>query len=84
MRSRSVMHISPLVKIRLRMRRREVSELAKKIWAPNSMLKCFNLIECKNTDNIFARTKTFSCYFDSLSCSDFIKIQSVLTVSKKL
>lgn len=37
------MHISPLVIMRWRMRKREVSEQARKIWAPRSMLKCFSL-----------------------------------------
>lgn len=45
--SRSVMHISPLVKIRFKMRRREVSEQARKICAPRSILKCFNRINNK-------------------------------------
>jgi len=37
------MHISPLVMIRCRIRKRDVSLQARKIWAPGSMLKCFNL-----------------------------------------
>ena len=42
--SKSVMHISPLVRMRLRMRSLEASEQARKIWAPKSRLKCFNRI----------------------------------------
>ena len=50
------MHISPLVKMRFRIRRREVSEQARKICAPKSTLKCFSLIKVKNTDNKLLRT----------------------------
>lgn len=41
------MHISPFVMMRCRMRRREVSEQARKICAPRSMLKCFSLTDAK-------------------------------------
>ena len=56
MRSKSVMHISPIVRIKLSMRKRDVSELARKICAPNSMLKCFKRILRRSVSLIASMT----------------------------